>query len=366
MRIGLDVSKSGSADGLGTFTREALGALVREADGRHEFLTYDLLGEGSAEGGDGSLLALLADPGSRPAADQLDAFLATSFSAPPLPASTRLLFVVYDLTFLTLPDCHTFGNRLHCLEGLIGALAHDAELLAISEQGASELARLLGRDEAAIPVLPLAPPPGFQPLAPEELGHLLAPLGLRADGYLLSVGSLEPRKNLAALLHAHAALPADLRQAFPLVLAGSPGWKNAALTAEIAAAEAAGYVRHLGRVAQETLVALFGGAALFAYPSLAEGYGLPIVEAMACGAPVLTSNISALPETAGDAAALIDPYDEKAIAFALKRLLGATEERQQLRQRGLKRAAALSWQKTARKLLDLLEARQPSATRTLP
>ncbi len=356
MRIGLDVSKLGAADGLGTFTREALGALWREAGEAHEFLTYDLLGEGVRSRG------LPAPSGRKPAVDGLDAFIATSFVAPRLPSSVRLLFVVYDLTFLTLPHCHTAKNRLHCLSGLIEALAAGADLLAISSDGAQELASWLGRDVASIPVLPLAPAPDFKHLAPKETAQLLAPLGLVPGSYVLSVGSLEPRKNIASLLQAHSALPGALRRASPLVLAGSPGWKNEALAADLGAAETAGLARRLGRVERETLVALYNGAALFAYPSLAEGYGLPIVEAMACGAPVLTSNLSALPETAGDAARLVDPHDGAALTAALAELLGDAGARQELSRLGLQRAASLSWRHTALTLLDLLQ----TPKRTLP
>lgn len=352
MRIGLDLSKLGAADGLGTFTREALGELVGLAGGAHEFIGYDLLGEA-----DGWLEGVAH--GHRPAGDALDAFLAASFRAPRLLPGCRLLFVVYDLTFLSLPHCHTWQNRLHCLDGLIAALAAGGELLAISHAGAAELGELLGWPAAAFPVLPLAPAPDFGLLPAAEVARILAPLGLAPGGYLLSVGSLEPRKNLGALLAAHAALPEARRRAFPLVLAGSPGWKNDALAAELGAAEKAGFARRLGRVPRATLAALYNGAALFAYPSLAEGYGLPVVEAMACGAPVLTSNVSALPETAGGAARLADPGDSAALADELEELLASPAERDRLRELGLARVAGLSWRQTARVLLDLV-TRTPS------
>lgn len=350
MRVGLDLSKLGSADGLGTFTREALSALVREGHDRHSFFTYDLLGEAALA--EACATSGLPFPtGRRPAEDALDVYISTSFQVPELAAETRLLFVVYDLTFLSLPHCHTLGNRLHCLEGLICALKAGGELLTISRHGAEELGALLGRDPASFPVLPLAPAPVFRTLDPTAL----APLGLEPGAYVLSVGSLEPRKNLAALLRAHAELPAALRADFPLVLAGSPGWHNTGLKAELERETKTGHVRHLGRVELETLVALYNGAALFAYPSLAEGYGLPVVEAMACGAPVLTSAVSALPETAGGAARLVDPHDPSALTSVLGELLASPETREDLRQRGLARVAALSWQKTAQALLDLLQ-----------
>ena len=352
MRVGLDLSKLGAADGLGTFTREAFGSLAGMAGAEIELLGYDLLGEAR-----GWLPGV--GHGCSPAGDRLDAFVAASFVAPRLAPGTRLLFVVYDLTFLTLPHCHTPQNRLHCLDGLIGALAAGGELPAISRSGAAELGALLGRPAESFPVLPLAPAPDFRQLPAAEISRLLAPLGLEPGRYLLSVGSLEPRKNLAVLLAAHRALPAELGRTFPLVLAGSPGWKNAALAAEIEAAQASGRVRRLGRVERETLVALYNGAAVFAYPSLAEGYGLPVVEAMACGAPVLTSTVSALPETAGGAARLVDPDDPSALTAALAELLGSPEERRRLASLGLARVAGLSFTATASVLLDLITRNSP-------
>jgi glycosyltransferase involved in cell wall biosynthesis len=353
VRVGLDLSKLGGADGLGTFTGEAFAALAELAGEEIELIGYDLMNEAK-----GWLPGV--GRGGSPDRDRLDAFVAASFVAPRLAPATRLLFVVYDLTFLSAPDCHTVWNRLHCLDGLIGALAADGELLAISRAGAAELGELLGRPAADFPVLPLAPAPDFRPLAADETARTLAPLGLEPGGYLLSVGSLEPRKNVGALLAAHAVLPEAMRRAFPLVLAGSPGWKNETLSAELNQAQEAGFARRLGRVPRETLVALFSGAALFAYPSLAEGYGLPVVEAMACGAPVLTSSLSALPETAGGAARLADPRDPAALEAALAELLGSPAERERLRGLGLARVAGLSWHATAAALLSLLTSRKPS------
>jgi alpha-1,3-rhamnosyl/mannosyltransferase len=356
VRVGLDVSKLRAADGLGTFTREALGALTREADGGHTFFAYDLLGDGRGiDAGQLDAANLIATAGTRPAHDGLNVFVATTYSVPRLSAGTHLLFVAYDVTFLSLPDCHTTHNRVHCLAGLVDSLALDADLLAISHDGARDLGVWLGRSAESIPVLPLAPAPAFRRLPPEATARQLLGLSLQPGSYILSVGSLEPRKNIATLLDAHAALPDRLRRAFPLVLAGPPGWRNEALTAALDASAAQGDVRRLGSVDRDTLVALYNGAAIFVYPSLAEGYGLPVVEAMACGAPVVTSNLSALPETAGGAARLVDPRDTMQVTAALVELLDSDQERQRLRVLGLDRVAGLSWQDTARALLARLE-----------
>lgn len=349
MRIGFDVSKIDSPDGIGTFTRELLAALDSVGAGEHELIRYDLLSGGP----DGEPL------GPVPAQDLLDVFVANAFRAPRLAPGTRLFFVVHDLSFVTLPHCHTVQNRLHCLEGLIDTLTAGGQLLSVSRDGAAVLATWLGRDPASMPVLPLAPAPGFRPLEAEELESGLAPFELEPGSYVLTTSTLEPRKNLSTLLEAHAALPAELRDAYPLVMTGAQGWHNRELIDRMQRHEPGGGLKWLRRVDRQALVALYGGAAVFAYPSLAEGFGLPVVEAMACGAPVLTSNVSALPETAGGAARLVDPLDPAAMTAALAGLLASPAERRRLRALGLERAATLSWRNTARVLLDLLTRTSP-------
>jgi alpha-1,3-rhamnosyl/mannosyltransferase len=167
---------------------------------------------------------------------------------------------------------------------------------------------------------------------------------------VLAVGTLEPRKNLPRLIAAWTRLPEELRSAHALALVGPRGWDDEEV---LAAARAAG-VRLLGRVGDAQLHALYANATAFAYPSLYEGFGLPVLEAMAAGAPVLTSLSSSLPEVAGDAALLVDPRDTAAIAAGLERLLRDAGLRERLRVAGRARAAAFSWERTARETHALL------------
>jgi glycosyltransferase involved in cell wall biosynthesis len=171
-------------------------------------------------------------------------------------------------------------------------------------------------------------------------------------GYVLAVGTLEPRKNLPRLVEAFVSLPEPVRDGRSLVLAGGRGWSTAELDAMVGRHR--DHVRVLGFVPDEELPGLLAGAAVFAYPSLAEGYGLPVAEAMAAGAPVLTSNRSSLPEVAGDAAVLVDPTDVDAISAGLERLLADEGLRRELAERGRRRAAGLTWEHTARRTLDYL------------
>jgi len=168
-----------------------------------------------------------------------------------------------------------------------------------------------------------------------------------APGYILSVGSLEPRKNLAALLDAHARLP----DAPPLVLVGHAGWRDSALAALIARHPRP--IRLLRDVDDVALRALYARCGVFVFPSLYEGFGLPVVEAMACGAPVVASDATAVPEAAGSAAVLFDPRDPAALAGAIDRVLKDTALRSDLISRGRSRALKRNWEDVARETLDV-------------
>jgi glycosyltransferase involved in cell wall biosynthesis len=193
----------------------------------------------------------------------------------------------------------------------------------------------------------------FRPLEdPRLLGSAQARYGIRAP-YILAVGTVQPRKNLARLLEAfaQAARAGDAPQ---LVIAGKRGWLSEGIERRARELGLGERVRFAGYVADADLPALLSGALAFALPSLYEGFGMPVLEAMACGAPVLTSDTSALPEAAGGAALLVDPTDTAAIAAALARLIGEPELRADLRARGLRRAAGATWARCAEETLGVL------------
>jgi alpha-1,3-rhamnosyl/mannosyltransferase len=158
---------------------------------------------------------------------------------------------------------------------------------------------------------------------------------------------LEPRKNLAAAIRAFGALSERVRGATPLVIAGQRGWLSREIESLIHTGEAAGWLRFLGFVPQEELPVIYAGARLFVYPSRYEGFGLPVVEAMASGVPVITSSVSCLPEIAGDAADLVHPDDTDGLRISMERLLEDEGRRVELRARGIERAKRFSWQRCA-------------------
>lgn len=178
-------------------------------------------------------------------------------------------------------------------------------------------------------------------------------LGLQAGHYALFVGTVEPRKNVERLVQAYGLLPMDLRRACPLVIAGGQGWNSESVHARMARAQDEGWLRYMAFVDQRWLPALYAGARLMAYPSLYEGFGLPIIEAMASGTPVLTSTTSCMPEVADGAARLVDPHDVEAIAHALLECLDDEVWQAGARAQGLQRAARLSWDRCAEETIQV-------------
>jgi glycosyltransferase involved in cell wall biosynthesis len=172
-----------------------------------------------------------------------------------------------------------------------------------------------------------------------------APPGHRPGSYILSVGSIEPRKNILSLLRAYALLDRETRREHPLLLAGAAGWKNDEIFRMVATLE--GTVRYLGYVSDRELADYYRGALCFVYPSFYEGFGLPPLEAMACGTPAIVSNVSSLPEVCGEAACYIDPGSVEAIHAALLTLIGDPGLRANYARLGLARAARFGWEQSA-------------------
>jgi glycosyltransferase involved in cell wall biosynthesis len=215
----------------------------------------------------------------------------------------------------------------------------------ISRSTEADLLRRFPRLSGRTHVVPLAADDRFRPDGPRA--------SVEGRPYVLGVGTLEPRKNLPRLVEAFAALRPETRDHRVLALVGPLGWETGETLDAIG--RHAPLVRTLGSVPDEELPALYRGADLFAYPSLYEGFGLPVLEAMACGTPVLTSSVSSLPEVAGDAAIYVDPTDTYAIHDGLASGLSDAALRGRLSQAGLERAPEFSWARTAAETIDLLE-----------
>ncbi|HYW03741.1 MAG TPA: glycosyltransferase family 1 protein [Gammaproteobacteria bacterium] len=227
-------------------------------------------------------------------------------------------------------------------------------VIAISEFTRERLVTLTGVAPERVRVIPNGVDRRFFSTTPEQIERARAALALPASRYVLSLGSLEPRKNLGRLLRAWDAVQQDLPDDVWLVIAGAPGRSQVFRSIDLQ--EAPARVHLAGRVADELLPGLYAGAMAFAYPSLYEGFGLPPLEAMASGTPVLTGDRTALPEVVGDAGLLVDPEDVEAIGDGLVRLVLQPDLREDLAGRGLQRARRFSWEMTARETLQFLEA----------
>jgi glycosyltransferase involved in cell wall biosynthesis len=286
----------------------------------------------------------------RLAARRCDVYLATNSYLSPILTPVPTALIVYDLAAL---DPATSPNRRSALVERLTvdrAVGRAAALICISRATADALLARCPAAAGRVTVAPLAasPVPAGATLAADERA------GLPAPGFVLAVGTLEPRKNLPRLVAAFVTLPTELQAAHPLVVVGASGWRTGET---LGALQSLGdRCRRLGHVSDAALAELYRRCALFCYPSLSEGFGLPVLEAMAAGAPVLTSNTSSLPEVGGDAAAYVDPLSEPAIAAALRELLEDPDRRRALSAAGPARAAGFSWDRFAGQTLGALAA----------
>jgi glycosyltransferase involved in cell wall biosynthesis len=284
----------------------------------------------------------------------VDVVHSTTFCAPRFRLRRkRLVVTIYDLSFITHPELHLPANVAHCLAGTLLALEHADAIIAISEHTRRDLLERLAAPAERITVTPLAHDAGFVRVTdPRRLAAARKRYGL-PEHFILFLGALEPRKNLPRLLEAYAALPSGLRGDVELVVAGMSGWLNDSIHGRVAELGLEKSVHFAGYVHADDLSAVYSLATVLAYPSLYEGFGLPVLEAMACGTPVLTSNVSSLPEVAGDAATLVDPADVSSIAAGLRGLLESPSLRAELATRGRARAASFSWDRCARQTLEV-------------
>lgn len=262
------------------------------------------------------------------------------------PIALPTVVTINDLSWHFQPSWHP-AERLHWIDrNLPATIRQAARFVAISQFTKDMVVRDLGIAAHRIDVVPLAPAEEFQPVTAEDAAPTLARYELADQAYVFSISTIEPRKNFDRLLAAHLRLPPAVRRRAPLVIAGGKGWGSVMARPEADAAIRDGTVRLLGHVSDSDLVVLCSRAAAFAYVSLYEGFGLPVVEAMAAASPVLASSTTAVGELAEGAALLVDPMDEAAIAAGLERLLGDPALAESLRQAGLARAAEYSWART--------------------
>jgi glycosyltransferase involved in cell wall biosynthesis len=371
MRIGLDVSMLGHGGGIGIYAEQLLAALSRR--GEHSLVLWcgsrkarprvrrlvprdaQLLEPGFAGRMIGRLgLHAVANPLSvERLFGPVDVLHGPNYLLPSHRGRAARVVTVHDLSVISHPEWHPrtrvwlYGLPLRRTIQGVHHVITDAEAVR------AELIERFGVAPHRVTAVPLAPAAVFQPRPAESLRGTLDRYGLSPGEYVLFAGALEPRKNVDRLLKAMDLLRQRRRGVPPLVLVGPPGWRNDSVIAR--ATSLPRDVRLLGAIARDEVAALMAGALVFVFPSLEEGFGLPVLEAMACGTLVVTTRAAVLAEVAGDAAVLVTATDVDDIAAGLERAIFDSQTRTELSRRGLARAAAFSWERTAARTLEVYE-----------
>lgn len=262
------------------------------------------------------------------------------------PINTVAVTTIHDLSTIHYPQYHPVERLRYFHRELPRTLARAARILTVSEFSRQDIIATLGVPPERVSVTYNGVHERFRPVAPAAAA-VLAQWGLSYGNYILSVGTREPRKNLLTLISAFKRLPQRLRRQHPLVLVGTKGWLHESCENQLDLLERSGEAVRLGYVPLETLPALYSGAAGFAFLSIYEGFGLPALEAAACGVPVLTSASTAMAEIVGDIAILVNPLDPDACAEGLRRLLDDDANRTRVQSEGPQLAAHYTWQRTA-------------------
>lgn len=261
--------------------------------------------------------------------------------------------ILYDLVWELYPETMEFGNRMRMKLFTLRNMKKMDLLISISENTAKDARDILGL-RTRIDAIPLAADTGiFHRADSASISAARAKYGIRKK-YILTVCTLEPRKNLHTLLEAYRIMPG--RRDYQLVLVGMAGWQTADFFKDIEASDVGENVVFTGYVPSNELAPIYSGAEIFVFPTFYEGFGLPVLEAMQCGCPVITSNTSSIPEVAGDAAVMVDPHDADALAASMEDLLKNGPLKTKLSGRGLDRSKKFSWDKSTRMLLESLQS----------
>jgi glycosyltransferase involved in cell wall biosynthesis len=266
--------------------------------------------------------------------------------AGPLASTCPTVVTVHDLSFMRFPAAFRPFNRIYLKWITRLSTRGAARVIAVSESTRQDVIGFCGVPDSRVTVVPNGVTEDFSPASPAEVAAFRAARDL-PERFVLYLGTLEPRKNLARLVDAYADWQQPAGRPVKLVIAGARGWYYEEIFARVAERKITGDVLFAGFVPAEELPWWYRSAELFIYPSLFEGFGLPVLEAMASGTPVITSTTSSLPEVAGDAALLVNPLDTSALTAAIDQVMSTPQCAAQLRAMGLQRAASFSWQQTA-------------------
>lgn len=371
IRVGFGVTvlarclESGGVDGIGSYTRELMKRFVAAEsvdlvpisygyslpqmdDIAHETLQCGRFARSAAI----SALSGLSFPGTGRIGKKVDLMHATDHLIPNL-GKVPIVATLMDAIPLSHPEWVTLNFRA-VKNALWRRSTHWAtHVITISEYSKQEIEKHFGVPAEKISVIPLGVDERwFHPIARETMGRTLSRYGL-PDKFFLFVGTLQPRKNIGRVIEAYLSLPQGIKNEVPLVIVGRAGWQCDEIVDALASGAYGIPVFWLKHLPDDDLLAVMKAATALVFPSLYEGFGLPVLEAFAAGTPVITSNGTSLPEVAGDAALLVDPVDTSSIAGAMLHLLENPDLANLLREKGYVRARAHSWDRTALMTLDV-------------
>ena len=366
MKIGIDIRTLRDVmTGIGRYVSKMVEAQVKSNDGNEYILFYTNLSgkprQGIPAAGNfrlasyrwpGKMMTALWAYGNHPKVERftgpIDVFHSPSFQVPPSRKAARV-FTVFDLIAIAFPDMAIPSSVRHFRPRIKHYVSRADIIVAISKATAGDIVNILDVPPEKIKVVY----PGTTPIMktePEKIGEVLNKYSIRKD-YILFVSRLDPRKNLSRLFKAFEF--SNLYKDFDMVVAGPKGWHMEEMFQTWRNVKCRDQIKWLYFVNDEELAALYNGATFFIYPSLVEGFGLPILEAMSAGCPVLTSNLSSMPEAAGEAALYIDPYDIASIADGMQRLASNSDLRSRLSSLGYDRTALFTWEHVAQEMTKI-------------
>ena len=356
MRIGVDVREvcAGKA-GKGRYVTELIAALA-EIDHKNEYILYGWHGNHLSEIPKRWEFKALPQSGlawhlavaGRLRKDGIDLYWATTSYIVSCITSVPTILVVHDLATFIVPEAR-LPLKTRILERLLlkRASQKSKAIVTLSESTKNDLIRVFQIPSFKITV------------TGEGVSNKIHSVDRHVENlperFILFVGTIEPRKNIARLIHAYSTLESSIQKDYPLVIVGKRGWYWEDVDLAIKERNVQDRIVFLDYVPDEDLPAIYSRAACFVYPSLYEGFGLPPLEAMACGTPVITSNISSLPEVVGEAGILVDPYNIEEIAQAIRTVLTDPDLRRSMSEKGLERAKLFTWENTARQTIKIYE-----------
>ena len=267
----------------------------------------------------------------------------------------KLVVTIYDLSFLTHPEFHLEDNVYHCHKGSLEAVQYADKIIAISENTKKDLVKYLHCDPRKIVVTYLGVDKRFKPIKNQNKIEEIKKKYDLSKRYIFTLSSIEPRKNISGLIESYARLPTGITDVYDLVIAGGKGWRNLDIYKRVRKSDFEKKVRFIEYVHDNDLPYLYNGATVFVYPSFYEGFGLPVLEAMTCGCPVISSNISSIPEVVGKAGILINPNNTYELRDSIQKLLENPKVQKRMSKRGLKQAKKFTWEKCAKQTYKIYE-----------